>query len=145
MFDNLNDWVPKVHPLSRDAEAEDPMELLANPVQGDPEVMLHCILEEFAWMGMDAEQLIGLFRDPNYPVLNQLLEHFGDTEVHAQVQSLLGRVGVVRFREVVNEDPDETEEHEPDLLQLSVRKLGKTEDNGHPTAGFTHCHHSLKG
>src|SRR5262245_41495249 len=98
--------VPKVHPLTRAVEPEDPMELVANPVVGDPEVMLECIAQEYAWMGWDAGQLLGLFRSPNYPVLNQLLAHFGEDGVRHRVEAVLGRSGVFRFVETVVDEPD---------------------------------------
>jgi hypothetical protein len=113
-------WVPKVHPTTREVEPEDPMELIATPVQGDPEVMLECFLQEFAWMGWDAEQLMALFRDPGYPVLNQLLEHYGEPSIRERIRSLLGSA-VLRFSERIVEEPEPQEEHE--LIQLSFRKV----------------------
>ena len=106
-------WAPKVHPLDRLADVEDPFELMAEPVSGDPQVMLECMLEEFVWMGWNASQLESLFQNPGYPVLVALGEHFGEDEVRRRIQSLLARTGVLRFREVIAE-PDE-EEHEPEV------------------------------
>lgn len=110
-------WVPKVHPLARDAAPEDPLELVAEPVAGDPAVMLECILQEFCWMGYSAEQLLGLFCNPGYPVLCQLREHYGDEEIRRQVEALVSRWGVLRFRETVVE-PEE--EPETDLVQITL-------------------------
>lgn len=123
MLPSSEHWGPKVHPLTREVEAEDPMELMANPVQGDPEVMLQCIVEEFAWMGMEADELLGLFHSPMYPVLNQLLEHFGEETVRQRVQTLLGGAGVLfRVQETIADDPTPEDEDEPVLVQLSLRK-----------------------
>ncbi len=115
-------WVPKVHPITRSVEADDPLELVANPVQGDPEVMLDCMVQEFAWMGWVADDLLQLFHSPDYPVLNQLREHFGDDDVRRRIESLLKRVGVFRVRETIAEDV-EPEEDEPELIPLSVHRL----------------------
>jgi hypothetical protein len=104
-------------------EPADPMELMATPVQGDPEVMLQCIVQEFAWMGWNAEQLLELFGSPAYPVLNQLREHYGAEEVRQRIQALLGRSGVFRFRETIAPDPEPEEDDEPELIQLSIRKV----------------------
>jgi hypothetical protein len=114
------DWVAKIHPATRGAEPEDPMELVAAPVQGDPEVMLQCLVQEFAWMGWDAEQLLGLFHSPAYPVLQQMLACYGEAVVRERVEALLGRSGVFRVREVVAEDPG-PEADEPELIQLTIR------------------------
>jgi hypothetical protein len=114
-------WVPKVHPISREVEPEDPLELVATPVQGDPEVMLQCIVQEFAGMGWDAAELLALFRNPFYPVLNQLLGYYGEEGVRERVQELLGQTGVFRVRETIAPDPEPDEGPEPELIQLTVR------------------------
>jgi hypothetical protein len=117
--------VPKVHPLTRAVESEDPMELVANPVQGDPEVMLQCIVQEFAWMGWDAEQLLQLFYSPEYPVLNQLLAHYGAEQIQRSIASLLAETGVFRFQAYVDEKPEIDEDEEPELIELSLEKLNR--------------------
>jgi hypothetical protein len=117
--------VPKVHPLTREVEPDDPMELVANPVQGDPEVMLQCLVQEFAWMGWDADQLLQLFHSPEYPVLNQLLAHYGPEQVRRRVESLLAETGVFRFQARVEEAPELDEDDEPDLIQISTERLSK--------------------
>ena len=122
MFNPTESWVPKVHPLSRQVEPEDPMELVATPAPGDPGVMLECVVQEFAWMGWDAEQLLALFHSPAYPVLNQLLEHYGEAEVRRRVEGLLARSGVFRVHETIADDP-EPEGEEPELIQVSVGRV----------------------
>jgi hypothetical protein len=122
MMPEAQTWVPKVHPLTREVEPEDPLELVATPAPGDPGVMLECVVQEFAGMGWDADQLLALFHSPAYPVLNQLLEHYGTGEVRRRVGALLARSGVFRVREVIADDP-EPEEEEPDLIQVSVGRV----------------------
>ncbi len=110
-------WTPKVHPLSREVEPEDPMELVAEPVVGDPAVMLECILQEFLWLGAGADELEALFSNPGYPVLYQLREYFGPDEVRRQIDALLARTGRLRFRETIAESD---EEEEKQLVQLML-------------------------
>jgi len=112
-------WVPKVHPLDREAQPDDPMELMAQPVHGDPVVMLECILQEFAWMGWSRDQLLGLFRNPGYPVLCQLREYFGDNEVQRRVDLLLSRWGGLRFT-AVEAAPDPALDEHRELVQLEL-------------------------
>jgi hypothetical protein len=112
-------WVPKVHPLDRPAENEDPLELKAELVPGDPDVMLDCILQEFAWMGWNSEQLLSLFHHPGYPVLGQLREFFGDDEVQRRVNTLAAQWGVLRFRETLTEHDDD-EDAVPQLVQITM-------------------------
>lgn len=112
------DWVAKVHPLARPAEAEDPYELVAQPVAGDPDVMLECILQEYAWMGWTGEQLLSLFRNPGYPVLVELHRHFGEEAIRARVAALAAQWGTLRFRETLVEPEDE--ESAMELVQLKL-------------------------
>jgi len=114
-------FVPKVHPATRAVEADDPLELVAEPLPGDPDVMLACVVQEFAWMGWGTDQILGLFQSPDYPALNQLLARFGAAAVRRRVGEVLGRSGVFRVREAVADDP-EPEDDEPDLIQLTVRR-----------------------
>jgi hypothetical protein len=127
MSSSSEQWVPKVHPTTRAVEPEDPLELVATPVQGDPEVMLQCLVQEFVWMGWDAEQLMELFHHPGYSVLNQLLAYYGEEAVRAQVQALVCQLGGFRVHEVIAEDP-EPEEDEPELIQLSTRRVADDRD-----------------
>ena len=116
------DFVPKVHPLDRLVEADDPMELVASPVEGDPEVMLECLVQEFAWMGWPAEQILGLFHDPQYPALHGLLGFFGEEGVRQRVTAVVGRLGGIRFAAYVDDDPEPNDDdREPELIELGVR------------------------
>src|SRR5262245_60290251 len=112
-------WVPKGDPRARGAEQDDPFELYATPVNGDPEVMLRCLVQEYAWMGWDAEAIFGLFHSPDYPALNGLLEVYGQSAVRSRIDAILTETGVFRFEGYVREDPDpQTEELE--LVELGM-------------------------
>jgi len=121
MSTDTDNLVPKVHPATRGVEAEDPMELMAQPALGDPEVMLECIVQEFVWMGWDLEELMGLFYDPQYPVLNHLREHYGEVEVRRRVREVANRLGVFRFQETVDEEIEPDQDDGPELIQLNIR------------------------
>jgi hypothetical protein len=97
-------FVPKVHPLERGSEPEDPLELMGEVVPGDPLIMLDCMLQEFAWMGYDAAALYSLFSNPGYPVLCALREEFGDAAVRARIQALMSDWGRLQFRETLVEE-----------------------------------------
>lgn len=102
-------WVEKVHPLSRQATEEDPLELMAQPAVGDPDVMFECILQEFAWMGWGVEQLWSLFHHPAYPVLTQLRDFFGDAETRRRVEAFAASWGQLKFRETIVEAEEDVE------------------------------------
>jgi hypothetical protein len=115
--------VPKIHPATRPVEPEDPMTLHAVMAEGDPEVMLQCLVQEFAWMGWDTERILALFRDPFYPALHQLGRRYGEAGIRARVTALLGRMGVFCCQEEVRDEP-EADEPETELIQLGLPKQG---------------------
>lgn len=121
MDGDFGNWVAKVHPLARDAAAEDPFELSGQVTAGDPEVMLECLLQEFLWMGCGTDELCRLFDDPNYPLLRGLREHYGDEAIKYRIDDLVARCGIPTFRESLvesAEDVDDEEESGPMLVQI---------------------------
>ena len=125
-------WVHKVHPLARAAEPEDPLTLHATPVAGDPEVMLHCLVQEYAWLGWGAEEILRLFRDPFYPALHALWCLFGEAGLRERVTTVLNQTGTWRMDAEVREEPEPIEE-EPELIQLGIRsyQLGVLKGESH--------------
>lgn len=126
MTDHSEKLVPKVHPLDRELLADDPMELMASLVHGDPALMLRCMIEEYLWMGWNVDELFGLFQSSEYPVLQSLLTQFGAARVRDEIEALAFGMGGVRVTAVVDEtpDPDLVEDHDDDgeLIQLSLRR-----------------------
>ena len=114
-------FVPKVHPATRDVAPDDPMTLHATPVAGDPEVMLRCVVQEYAWMGWGADRIASLFQDPFYPALSSLLQFYGEEGIRERIAAVLGRSGVLRFEESVREEPEPAEyDDEPELVQIRI-------------------------
>ena len=107
--------VPKVHPATRGVEPDDPLSLHATPVQGDPEVMIRAVVQEFAWMGWPVDGILGLFRDPFYPLLHGLWLTLGEAAIRERVASVVSRHGVYRFRSSIREEPEDAT---PDLVQI---------------------------
>jgi hypothetical protein len=127
----MTNFVPKVHPATRALAADDPLELVAQPMAGDAGVMLECVIQEFIWLGWNTEQLVQLFSSPAFPVLNQLLEYFGPEEVRRRVEALLDRSGVLKFREKIVDEPEIDDE--PDLYQIDLAvELGTPNRNAQP-------------
>jgi hypothetical protein len=122
--------VPKVHPATRGIESDDPLELHATAVVGDPEVMLECLIQEYVWMGWDREHILALFHSPFYPALNALLRHYGESGIRQRVAAVLARMGVFRVSGTVREEP-EPEEDEPELLPLGTRRVLAPKGDSH--------------
>lgn len=100
-------FVPKVHPATRPVEPEDPMNLFAVEVPGDPELMLRLLVEEYARMGWGLEAIIGLFRDPFYVAAHGLWLHYGEEDLRQRLTVMLGRIGIVRTRTTISAPPSE--------------------------------------
>lgn len=107
-------FVPKVHPASREVHPEDPMSIHATAVPGDPELMLRAVVQEFGGMGWDFDQILSLFHDPFYPVLQGLGQALGDAEIRRRIAAILETYGVYRFQCNIQEAPEE-----PEVIQLS--------------------------
>ena len=128
-------FVPKVHPASRPVEAEDPLSLHAISLEGDPELMLHCVVQEYAWMGCDGEEILRLFRDPSYPALHALWKHFGETFIRDRISQIVGRAPL--FRVATKEQDEETAAGQPVLIDLGVPANWRTP--GAPAQGNHHA------
>jgi hypothetical protein len=120
-------FVPKVHPLSRAAEPDDPMTVCATAVAGDPDVLIRAVVQEYAWMGWDAAQIAALFHDPFYPMLHGLLEAFGEAGIRERIDAVFNRGGVFRFRATVHEALDDAP---PEVVQITtLRREGDPHGN----------------
>ena len=116
-----NHWVPKVHPLDRQSEADDPLELVAETVIGDPIVMLECLVQEYIWMGWSLPQVMTLFNQPGYPVLAGLQDFLGTAETERRVSQIFARNDQWTFRETVVEAAACDEEDQvPELVQIQL-------------------------
>jgi hypothetical protein len=118
MCEDSRQLVPKVHPLTRNMEADDPLEIFATPVFGDPLVMLECLIGEYAGMGWNAEQILQLFRDPEYPALHGLLEAYGEATIRRHIRDLLDRTGIFSCEGTVLDEPEP--DHDDQLVELGL-------------------------
>lgn len=114
-----DNFVPKVHPATRPVELDDPMNLFAVEVPGDPELMLRLLVEEYARMGWGLDALLGLFRDPFYVAAHGLWLHFGEEELRRRLTAMLRRVGVVRTKTTTSAPASER------LVQIDLKTVAK--------------------
>ena len=119
MEPTADNFVPKVHPATRPVEPDDPMNLFAVELPGDPELMLRLLVEEYARMGWDLDALVGLFRDPFYVAAHGLWLHFGEEELKQRLVAMLGRVGIVRTKTTTIAPPSER------LVQIDLSTVAK--------------------
>ncbi len=94
------------HPMHRTWSPEDPMSLEAAPVDGDPAVMLECLIEEYLRQGSSESLIMSLFRTPDYQATYGLLKLFGEKHVLERVREATRRMGALRCTVVCyDEDP----------------------------------------
>jgi len=79
-------------------EDDDPMELIgvAFPM-GEVEEIAEAIVEEFIKLGLDDEELFGLFRSPVYYTPHAIYQEKGEEYVKALIGKVRERWGIPRF------------------------------------------------
>jgi hypothetical protein len=73
------------------------MQMRGNSVPGDQQVMLQCLIEEFARMGWDANQIGLLFENEFFLASHGLAERLGQKAVRECIEQTLQRCGVFNF------------------------------------------------
>lgn len=106
MFEENENAVTKVHPATREMLADDPLSLHGFEVEGDVELMLRMLVEEYARMGWGVEEIMRLACDPFYVAFHGLVQRFGKEGVRSRVEAVLRRVGVTRVRMVEAPAPE---------------------------------------
>lgn len=88
------------HPKERPAEPADPFQMMAGGVEGDPLLMLDCIVEEYSRMGLEEEDVVRLFDDPVFLATHGLRGLFGVEATRRRVREVLSRCGILRVSTV---------------------------------------------
>ena len=79
------------------ADVDDPMQLRAGVVEGNPLAMLQGLIEEYARMGWDADQIAAIFDNPFFAATHGLTTQFGRARIRENIEQTLERCGVFRF------------------------------------------------
>ena len=78
-------------------QADDPMQLKAGLLEGNPQAMLEGLIEEYAHMGWNADQIARLFEQPFFGATHGLTRRFGREAIRVCIDQTLQRCGVFRF------------------------------------------------
>lgn len=123
MQESNPDLVPKVHPATREVLPEDPLELKAVEISGNPELLIRLLVEEYARFGTGVDEIMRLARDPFYQSFHGLLLMFGEDEFRRRVGEIVARCGVVRVRTVQAAPPPEPPaDPTPNLVQIQINQ-----------------------
>jgi hypothetical protein len=106
MFDHNSDHSHE-HPKDRALAPDDPMLISPIEMDGDPLVMLDCIVEEYAHMGCGFEEIAHVFEQPFFEGTYGLTRLLGVDAVRRRIRETLARCGVLRVSTI--ETPDEAE------------------------------------
>mgnify|MGYP001157276621 FL=1 len=90
--------------MKKPLEEDDPMQMKAQMVAGDPHLMLDCLIEEFARMGWDASQIIKIFENPVFLASHGLTKRFGHKTILDRIVQTLERCGVFHFK-IIEQKP----------------------------------------
>ena len=80
----------------KEAEPDDPMQLVCETIPGDPAFLAGCVIEEFASIGYRAEDLFALFQEPIYPMLNAILRNEGEPSGRSLIGQVLADCGTLK-------------------------------------------------
>jgi len=81
----------------KEPEFDDPMELNGVVCDGDPDVMIDCVIEEYLRMGWSPAEVFRLFQSPFYPLLHAVMRTRGAEPVRRRIEQVRARCGVFRF------------------------------------------------
>ena len=99
------DELVSTHGAAKKAEATDPLDLVGTVVPGgDIEFLARCFVEEFAAMGYDGEQILELFRQPQYVAVHPVYRAKGEEGVRRLIEEVLAECGVFRVSETITEE-----------------------------------------
>jgi hypothetical protein len=110
------------HPRDRAIQADDPMMLEPVEIDGDPEIMIDCLIEEFARMGWDTPTIVRMFDDPFYEGPYRARQLYTAEAFAARVRRVLARCGTMRVR-LVECAHDQGPEEKPVVLTLRGRSI----------------------
>ena len=99
--------VPKVHPASREALPDDPLEMQAFEVSGDPELMLRILVEEYTRIGWGVDAIMRLAHDPNFTAFYAFRQLLGADVLRQSISRIVARCGVMRVKTTETEPPSE--------------------------------------
>ena len=90
------------HGRHKETESDDPHALVIERVPGgDPELMATCLIEEYARMGMDEDQIFGLFHQGIYRT-HRLYEAWGAEKIRCLIHRVMARTGRMRLTVTVS-------------------------------------------
>ena len=112
----------------KDLDLDDPMQPTGEALFGDPELMLTCMVEEFAALGHSEAELLEMFADPFFQAATLLREKFGADGVADRVSRVIERCGVISVKTYVTPDEPGGISEIPDEITLTQVKNTASRD-----------------
>jgi hypothetical protein len=99
--------VAKVHPASREALPDDPLEMHGFELPGDPELMLRMLVEEYTRIGWGVDAIMRLAQEPNFTAFYAFRQSLGADALRQSISRIVARCGVMRVKTTETEPPSE--------------------------------------
>jgi len=85
------------HGWDKEVESDDPQELVMEQVPGgDQELMVICLIEEYARMGMEEKEIFRLFSQDVYRT-HELYQQWGAEKIRHLIRAVVARTGRTRI------------------------------------------------
>ena len=108
--------------MSKPLGPDDPMELTGAKLEGDVELMIDSIVEEYAGIGWGETEILRIFSRPFFQSTYNLARAVPPGQLLDRVRRVLGRCGVVRVAISEAEHiPEDDHSPDTDFVQLQPR------------------------
>ena len=120
------DPLVSTHGCAKEAEPSDPLDLVGTRVPGgDLAFLARCFIEEYAAMGYGSDQILEMFRQPQYVAIHPVYRSQGEEAVRGLIREVLADCGVLQVSGLIREEPPEPRS---DLVQIELPRPD-SEDN----------------
>jgi hypothetical protein len=90
--------------FSKEVDPEDPLQLEAALVEGEPLLMLDSLIEEYALQGLDSSEILQLFENPFFLATHSLMQQMGKPFIQRRIEGILERIKGVHFKVLLKEE-----------------------------------------
>lgn len=95
---------PNLDPRLRPTSPESPMMLDGACINGDPTLMMRCMIEELLQVGLPVEEIHRMSHDSNYQALHAARCSMGDEAINSLLLETAARIGRHHHRTIEHQD-----------------------------------------
>jgi hypothetical protein len=91
--------------IKKEMEIDDPMELQGVACDGNQDMMVVAIIEEYIRAGFTTNEVFRLFKDPFYPTLNRAFLKMGSKYIYERIDETAKKCGIFIFESKETDEP----------------------------------------